>query len=192
MKEAIKVLRDHEDIKLCMEDTRNEILSLLMVNDMCIPKMAEALDKDHSTIYRHVKKLEDAGLVEVCDEGKHHHKPTSIYRRTADIFLLAPGYSDSTGFSLHEDLRKERIEESLDLLVESGWMDDIPPNMTDILTDFFSRLDERVASVLEKSGGETGLDLYKLHIIEMILFLGELEQETALSEKGKTAASRLV
>ncbi len=86
----IVVLRDPEIIRIVVEDTRVKILNILRIRPMTISEMARALGKNVSTIYRHIKKLEALGLVEVVGERRTGHQPEKIYGRTATTFLLAP------------------------------------------------------------------------------------------------------
>ncbi len=89
MKE-IEVVDDPERIKIIIEETRSKILHLLRFRDMTISELASILNKDISTIFRHIKKLEKAGFVRVTGERKLHNVPEKIYGRTARTFLLAP------------------------------------------------------------------------------------------------------
>ncbi len=89
MKE-IEIVDDPEKIKIIIEETRSKILHLLRFRDMTISELASILNKDISTIFRHIKKLEKAGLVKVTGERKLHNVPEKIYGRTARTFLLAP------------------------------------------------------------------------------------------------------
>ncbi len=191
MKESVKVIREPKEIKVCIEDTRNRILSLLMGKEMSIPEMAEELGKDHSTVYRHVKKLEEAGFLEVCAEIEHHHKPTKIYRRNADIFILSPNSSETADFSLQNKVKEKSIEKSLRLLNEAGMIDDGQDCPHSTLLDFFSDFDERVAKIIEESE-EDDVDIYTIHIMELMLFLIESERGTELYDKASELASELV
>ncbi|MFP4609316.1 MAG: ArsR/SmtB family transcription factor, partial [Candidatus Aenigmatarchaeota archaeon] len=121
MKEEIRLIEDPAALKVGLEGTRNQILELLRVKEMAISQISEALGKDQSTIYRHVKKLQDSGFVEVKGERKQHHIPEKIYGRTAKWFLLTPEpLGDETPYALGMDWNEERIERCLDVLDEIG------------------------------------------------------------------------
>ncbi len=90
MKKDIKFIKDMSLLKISLEDTRKNILSLLRVRDMSISQLAEALDKDPSNINRHLSKLESAGFVMVTGERKVNNIPQKLYGRTADSFLFKP------------------------------------------------------------------------------------------------------
>ncbi len=51
---------------------------------MSINELSEALNKDRTTIYRHVKTLEKAGLVEELETPRKE----KVYARSARIFLI--------------------------------------------------------------------------------------------------------
>ena len=59
----LEVIYDPPIIKIAMEKTRNAILQALKIREMSIEDLSFLLDKDPSTVYRHVKKLEEAGLI---------------------------------------------------------------------------------------------------------------------------------
>lgn len=108
MKE-IEIVEEPERIKIIIEETRRKILSLLRFRDMTISELASILNKDISTIFRHIKKLEKYGFVRVTGERKLHNVPEKIYGRTARTFILAPeGYYKSE--ELIKNFRKRKIE----------------------------------------------------------------------------------
>ena len=86
----IEIVTDPKKIKVGIEDSRRNILSLLKIKPMTVAEIAEAMSKDQSTIYRHIEKLLDHSYVEVSGERRTHHIPEKIYSRTASTFLLCP------------------------------------------------------------------------------------------------------
>ncbi len=89
-KKDVMVLQDPEIVKIATESTRRNILSLLRVNDLSISQVAEILQKDQSTVYRHMKKLESHGLIRIVGERKVHHIPEAVYGRIADSYIIIP------------------------------------------------------------------------------------------------------
>ncbi|MFO8109029.1 MAG: ArsR family transcriptional regulator [Thermoplasmata archaeon] len=154
MKQEVKVIRDIDLIKLCVEDTRSKILSLLRVRDMSISQLAEALDKDQSTIYRHLKKLEKVGYVEVSGERKVHHIPEKMYGRTATIFIFSPsdgplGKEDTiNSWEIQHNFNAERIIKSMTAL---GYDIEVSEEHIENLSSFFFKLDEMTDEVIERS-----------------------------------------
>ena len=89
-KKDVMVLSDPEVVKVATEATRRNILSLLRVNDLSISQLSEILGKDQSTVYRHIKKLEKYGLIEMVGERKVHHIPEAVYGRVARTYIIVP------------------------------------------------------------------------------------------------------
>ncbi|HIP66643.1 MAG TPA: ArsR family transcriptional regulator [Candidatus Nanopusillus sp.] len=51
-------------------ETRYKIIKILLENDSCLGNLSRFFNKDFSVLYRHVKELEEAGLVEVKKVGR--------------------------------------------------------------------------------------------------------------------------
>ena len=86
MKEFL-IIRDGQKFKEASEPSRRQILQLLSIKEMSVDKLAEMLEKDVSTIYRHVNKLETAGLVEVARKEQVGPVSKKYYRRAAKIII---------------------------------------------------------------------------------------------------------
>lgn len=57
--------------KALSDDTRFHVLELVMEHEpVCICELDEMCPRERSVIYRHVKKLEEAGLVETEKDGR--------------------------------------------------------------------------------------------------------------------------
>jgi len=84
----IKVVTDPEVIKLMLEDTRRRILSLLRNQEMTISQLSGILGKTPQTIYHHIEKLKEAGLVEVKRTEMKGNLVEKYYGRTADAFYI--------------------------------------------------------------------------------------------------------
>ena len=83
MKEVL-IITEPETVKVLSEETRFKILQLLRMGPMTINELTEALGKDRTTVYRHIKLLESAGLViEVESQGNE-----KVYGRSARLFLI--------------------------------------------------------------------------------------------------------
>ncbi len=113
MKE-IEIVSDPDVIKLITEETRSKILRLLRFRDMTISELSSILNKDISTIFRHIKKLEKAGLVSVTGERKIHNIPEKVYGRTIKTLFLAPeAYERSAFIRRLQEKSAETIKEAL-------------------------------------------------------------------------------
>lgn len=185
MKKDVKIVRDPKAIKVGIEDTRNNILSLLRVNDMTISQLADSLNKDQSTIYRHIKKLEEFGYVEVAGEKKEHHIPEKVYGRTASVFLLNPRSPDSEKSpDMKIEWEKGHAERLIELLEMIGYESEDPENTIDDISDLFIEMKNRVIEPLKKS--EESLEDVSfpfLMRLELFLFLLKEREEGELKER---------
>ncbi|MFP3872169.1 MAG: winged helix-turn-helix domain-containing protein [Candidatus Natronoplasma sp.] len=195
MKKEVKVVRDPEHVKLAIEDTRSDILSLLRVNDMTLAQMAESLGKDHSTIYRHVKKLEEAGYLEEVGEKKDYHIPKKVYSRTAKVFLLNPSSLDSGDTAdLTMDWERRNAEKILDLLDIMGYSVDCEDReeLIDELSELFIDLKEKVMDPIEEAEDEIGEISYPLLLrFEVMMYLLEKRKDEELEDRFEGFISKL-
>ncbi len=195
MKSDVKVVRDPEHVKLAIEDTRSDILSLLRVNDMTISQIADNLGKDHSTIYRHIKKLEDAGYLKEKSVMKDHNMPKKVYSRTADAFLLSPSSIDEGEPSeIMMDWERENAEKILELLETMGYSIDREEEdeLIGMLSELFVELKEKVSDPIEEAEDEIGTISYPLLLrFEMLMFLIEKRKNKDLEKKFDKLFSQL-
>ncbi|MEF8873212.1 MAG: winged helix-turn-helix domain-containing protein [Candidatus Thermoplasmatota archaeon] len=196
MKKEVKVVQDPDRVKLAIEDTRSDILSLLKVNDMTLSQMAESLDKDHSTIYRHVKKLEEAGYIEEIGEKKDHHIPKKVYSRTATVFLLNPSsIEEGSSSDLTMDWERRNAEQILDFLKIMGYSledKDQKEELIEDLSTFFVELKDRVMDPIEEAEDEIGEISFPLLLrFEVLMFLLEKRKDEELEGRFENILSRI-
>ncbi|MFW5945502.1 MAG: ArsR family transcriptional regulator [Candidatus Natronoplasma sp.] len=194
MKSDVKVVRDPDDVKVAIEDTRSDILSLLRVNDMTITRIAENLNKDHSTIYRHIKKLQEAGYVKEISQMKDNHIPKKVYTRTADAFLLSPTSIDGGEPSeLMMDWETENARKILELLEIMGYsVNANEEEMVDILSKIFVELKEKVSKPIEEAEDEIGeINFPLLMRFELLMFLLEKRKSEDIEEKFEKLLTKL-
>ncbi|ASI99375.1 winged helix-turn-helix domain-containing protein [Thermococcus celer] len=113
----VKVITDPEVIKLMLEDTRRKILGLLRNREMTISQLSEILGKTPQTIYHHIEKLKDAGLVEVKRTEMKGNLVEKYYGRTADAFYINLYLGD-------EELRyfaRSRLKTKLEIFKALGY-----------------------------------------------------------------------
>lgn len=187
MKKEVKVVSDPEHVKLAIEDTRRDILSLLKVNDMTLTQMSETLDKDHSTIYRHVKKLEKAGYLEKVGEQKDHHIPKKVYSRTAKVFLLNPSSMESgVRTDITIDWEKKNAEKMVDFLEIMNYniKEEEKEELIDELSKFFIDLKERVMDPIADAEEKIGeISFPQLLRFEVLMYLLEKRKDKELEER---------
>ncbi|MFO8110567.1 MAG: winged helix-turn-helix domain-containing protein [Thermoplasmata archaeon] len=154
MRRDIMVVSDKDMIKMCIEDTRMKIISLLRVRNMSISQLSRTLEKEPSTIYRHLKKLERSGFVMVCGERKVHHIPEKLYGRTADSFVFTPIHGKAgddgseTDWNAQYNHTVHRIIEAMDVL---GYEIEASEEHIENLSMFLFNLDEMIGELVERS-----------------------------------------
>jgi len=168
MKE-IEIVDDPDKIKIIIEDTRTKILRLLKFRDMTISELASILNKDVSTIFRHIKKLEAAGFVKVTGERKIHNVPEKIYGRTVKTIFLAPEtYAKDEAI---KKMNKKRVEILVDTLQSLGY----EVKDFDSLFEFLIHLDELSIKDIEKL--EKDIDWGILRKLALLLVLLKISNE---------------
>lgn len=129
----VRVINDPETIKLILEDTRRRILHLLREKEMTISQLSEILGKTPQTIYHHIEKLKEAGLVEVKRTEMKGNLVEKYYGRTADAFYINLYLGD-------KELRyfaRSRLKTKLDILKALGY------NVNSDLLDLMDKILEK-------------------------------------------------
>ncbi|MBU7018990.1 MAG: winged helix-turn-helix transcriptional regulator [Theionarchaea archaeon] len=173
------ILKDPEQIKVVVDETRRNILSLLRFNDLTVSQIADILQKDQSTIYRHMNKLEEAGFVEVRGEKKTHHIPEKIYSRTAHFFVLAPESEETT--KILETYSAKRMEKLYHLMKKMGA--DIT-NSSEMVTEgrrFLAAMRSELYQKYEEI--DEPLDTIMLKKLELFLILLRMEENEEFRER---------
>jgi len=85
------VIRDPQAFQLLADETRRKIIYLLRVKEMTVSQIASELNVTPQAIYHHIKKLQDAKMIEVTREERLGHLIESYYRATAETFYLSHG-----------------------------------------------------------------------------------------------------
>lgn len=80
-------LADARQYRALFEDTRREIVSLLLERAATTSELAEVLGKPKGTIGHHLKVLEEAGLVHVVRTKRVRALEAKYYGRTARVFV---------------------------------------------------------------------------------------------------------
>lgn len=80
-------LDDPAQYRALFEDTRKEIVSLLLERAATTSELAEVLGKPKGTVGHHLKVLADAGLVRVVRTERVRALEAKYYGRTARVFL---------------------------------------------------------------------------------------------------------
>ena len=81
-------LTEPEQYRALFEETRNQIVDLLMERAANIKELAEALDKPKGTVGHHVGVLEAAGLIRVVRTEKIRAIEAKYYGRSARTYVI--------------------------------------------------------------------------------------------------------
>src|SRR5467141_4390538 len=112
---AFKVISDPEAFQLLADETRRRVIYLLRAKEMTVSQIAGELSLTPQAIYHHIRKLRDAGMVEVAREERVDHFIETYYRASAEVFNMSHGQGGSTSF--HET----KTTESLQALAKLGF-----------------------------------------------------------------------
>ncbi len=184
MNPNVRVFEDSETLKIGLEKTRRQILDLLRVKDMTISQISEALEKDQSTIYRHVKKLEGAGFIAVKGERKEHHIPERIYGRTAEVFLMTPEPIESDVSSIIGiQWTDEQLEDCLEIVEDIGYeLEDktIINRLTETLKELDREINSELASAIDD---DDEIDYLSLLQIKFLISIIKMEKNHRFREE---------
>ena len=125
--EDVVAVESKEQLKAVADDTRMDILNLLLERAATVTQLADALDKPKGTIGYHAKVLEDAGLIAVVRTGKVRAITEKYYGRTGRTIQFAanPDPGDPMWF-VSEALRGIRTVEGEPLPMFTSRMARIP------------------------------------------------------------------
>ncbi len=152
-KKDIMVIRDPDVIKIITESTRRKILALLRINDLSISQLADLIQKDQSTVYRHIKKLEAHEIVMPVGERKVHHIPEVVYGRVARTYLIVPEIDeDTTSPAVH--YTREGIKDVMDVLEMMGYSIDSRRIFSREMYRFSKKLDSLISDDLKSLEGK--------------------------------------
>lgn len=190
MPEDVKIIEDPEMIKLAIDPTRRKVLELLRLNPLTVSQMASILDKDQSTIYRHVEKLAKAGFIEQSGERKEHHIPEKIYSRTAKIFFLAPGIGALSGEEVIIEHRKKMYEKTSRLMEKMGYR--AGDGTEEASNELYTEIEKLVQSKIKELGDDTELDFNTLRWLRTAIIIIEIQKNDKIKELAGTYSSTFV
>lgn len=90
---AIMMVKDPEAFQLLADDTRRRMIHLLRAKERTVAQIAEELGLTPQAIYHHVRKMKDAGLIEIAKEERVDHFIETYYRAAAEVFQISHGES---------------------------------------------------------------------------------------------------
>ncbi len=113
---AVKHISDPEAFKILADDTRKRMIFLLRAKEMTVSQIADELNLTPQTVYHHIKRLVEAGMVEVTREVRVDHLIESYYMATAEVFHLTVGKTSGGDKTL-----AEMMVSALDALKKLGF-----------------------------------------------------------------------
>src|SRR5207249_11715076 len=96
------------------DDTRRRVVYLLRAKEMTVGQIHHELQLTPQAIYHHIRKLLDAGLVEVAKEERVGHFIETYYRATAEVFEFIHGEGGS------EKYGEQRTRDALQAMNQHG------------------------------------------------------------------------
>jgi len=111
---TLKVFKDAKSFELAADPTRRRIIHLLRARELAVSQIADELKMTPQAIYHHVRKMLDAGLIEVAKEERVDHFIETYYRATAELFEFSYGETSDQKF------QEARTKEALQALTRIG------------------------------------------------------------------------
>jgi len=112
----IMTITDPEAVKVAVDETRRKILYLLRAKEMTVSKISDELNLTPQTVYHHIKKLCNVGMVEVAKEVRVDHLIESYYRATAEVFHFIVGKETNS-----KETVAEKVKATLEGLKRIGY-----------------------------------------------------------------------
>ncbi len=153
--QAFKVITDPKAFEIMADDTRRRIIHLLRARELTVSQIAENLNKTPQAIYHQIRKMLEAGLVEVAKEERVDHFIETYYRATAEVFNFSHGQGNSQG------VMEQRLKESLQHIGNLGLKVKFDEATINKLVELFSNEDKEALDpkLLEKIQKLEGVDL---------------------------------
>lgn len=133
---AFKLITDPQAFQLLGDETRRRVIYLLRAKEMTVSQIAGELNLTPQAIYHHIRKLRDAGMVEVAREERVDHFIETYYRASAEIFNLSHGEGSSPHFA------EEKAAESIKALSKIGLKVREDPTAAARLVELEKRMEE--------------------------------------------------
>ena len=111
---TMKVFRDPKALELAADSTRRRIIHLLRARVLSVSQIADELEMTPQAIYHHVRKMLDAGLIEVAKEERIDHFIETYYQAAAEVFEFTYGETSD------QEYQGARTKEALEALVRIG------------------------------------------------------------------------
>ena len=111
---TLKVFKDAKAFELAADRTRRRIIHLLRARELSVSLIADELKMTPQAIYHHIRKMLDAGLIEVAKEERVDHFIETYYQATAELFEFTYGETSDQKY------KEARTKEALQALTRIG------------------------------------------------------------------------
>ena len=111
---TMKVFKDPKAFELAADRTRRRIIHLLRARELSVSQIADELEMTPQAIYHHVRKMLEAGLIEIAKEERVDHFIETYYQAAAELFEFTYGETSD------EKYQEGRTKEALQALVKIG------------------------------------------------------------------------
>ena len=171
MKEVL-IITEPEIVKVLSDETRFKILQLLRMRPMTISELSEALERDRTTVYRHIKILEKAGLITKL-ESQGNEK---VYSRSAKLFLIKADPDEGV-----EQFRQAYLQVEAERLVRimemAGFRIKNRAELVKLTKQVLNEIEIHSQPVLKRIS-QAGVELTEVelfHLLNMLVFLQSCE-----------------
>ena len=111
---TLKVFKDARAFELAADPTRRRVIHLLRARELSVSQIADELKMTPQAIYHHVRKMLDAGLIEVAKEERVDHFIETYYQAAAELFEFTYGETSDQKY------KEARTKEVLKALTRIG------------------------------------------------------------------------
>ncbi|CAD5245325.1 ArsR/SmtB family transcription factor [Thermococcus camini] len=171
MREVL-IITEPEKVKVLSEETRFRILQLLRERPMTINELSDALGKDRTTVYRHIKTLERAGLVEEIEA----HGNERVYSRAARLFLIKADPDENIEKFRQAYLQVE-AEKLVQILEKAGFKIKNRTELVKLAKEVLDEIEINSQPVLKRIS-QAGIELTEIelfHLLNMLVFMQSCE-----------------
>lgn len=171
MREVL-IITDPAAVKAISDPTRFSILKLLRQRPMTIKELSNILSKDRTTVYRHIKALEAARLVEEIDDVGGE----KVYSRTARMFLIKVEPDESVDEFRQSYLQVE-ARKLVQIMEKSGFTIKDREKLERLAKEVLDEIEIRSQPIIKRIS-EADIDLTEVelfHLLNMLVFLQSCE-----------------
>ncbi len=168
----VLIITDPQTVKVLSEETRFKILKLLREHPMTVNELSHTLRRDRTTIYRHIKALENVGLVEEFD----NHRNEKVYARTARMFLIK-AEPDESIVKFREAYLQIEAEKLVRILEKAGFnirdREELRDLAKEVLNDIELNSQPVINRISQAKVELTEIELF--HLLNMLVFMQSCE-----------------